>query len=232
MSSVLIAFPFFALISIGNNIAARKAIWKIIHLWSRGWLWIIGMPIKIQGTPPSKEHHIIVANHISYLDALVLFPSIPFYFRALGKKEFAKIPVIGFIYRQLVVLVDRSSQHSRAKSMKLMWRVLKHESSIAIFPEGTFNETPDLLKNFYDGAFRLAINTGVPIVPLIFPDTVLRWHYSHWWKLSPGLNRAIYLPPIPAAGLTLQDLPALKEKVYQAMEQELQKYGYPYQPTN
>lgn len=108
-----------------------------------------------------------------------------------------------------------------------MWRVLKRESSILIFPEGTFNETDKPLKQLYDGAFRLAIRSQTPIVPLIFPDTVHRWHYSGWWKLWPGRNRAILLPPVPVAGLTLADLPELKQKVAAIMTAELSKYEYP-----
>jgi 1-acyl-sn-glycerol-3-phosphate acyltransferase len=168
-----------------------------------------------------------VANHISYLDTVILFPALPGYFRALGKKEFSKVPLLGFLYRQIAIMVDRSSTESRAKSMKLMWRVLKRESDILIFPEGTFNETGAPLKSFYDGAFRLAITSQTPILPVVFPDTVKRWHYSGWWKLWPGRNRAIYLPAIAVTNLTMADLPTLKQQVYEAMEAELVKCGYP-----
>lgn len=219
--SVLLAFPFFALISIGNNKSSRKVIWRIIQVWSRGWLWCIGMPVRRQGPRPADERYVVVANHISYIDAIVIFPAIPGYFRPLGKKEFSRIPVIGFIYKQIVLMVDRSSQHSRGKSLRLMWRAVRHECSIVIFPEGTFNETSAPLKEFYDGAFRLAINAQTPLLPILLPDTVKRWHYSGWWKLWPGRNRIVYLDPIPVDGLKIEDLPALKEKVYKLMEAKL-----------
>jgi 1-acyl-sn-glycerol-3-phosphate acyltransferase len=111
--------------------------------------------------------------------------------------------------------------------MRQMWHVLKKESSILIFPEGTFNETDQPLKTFYDGAFRIAIRSQTPIVPVIFPDTVHRWHYSGWWKLWPGRNRAIFLSAIPVEGLTLNELPELKQQVYSRMEEELKKHNYP-----
>jgi len=222
--SILAAFPVFAIISTGNNTRARKAIYSIIRLWSIGWLWLIGMPVRISGKRPPEGRYIVVANHISYLDTLVIFPAIPGYFRALGKKEISRIPVIGFIYKQVVIMVDRNNIHSRARSMRLLWRVLHHEGNIIIFPEGTFNETGKPLKAFYDGAFRLAINTQTPIFPVIFPDTINRWHYSAWWKLWPGRNRAVYLQPIEVSGLTMKSLPMLKEQVYTAMETELMKY--------
>jgi 1-acyl-sn-glycerol-3-phosphate acyltransferase len=166
-----------------------------------------------------------VANHISYLDTLVIFPAIKGYFRPLGKKEIVKIPIVGFIYKQIVILVDRGSAQSRAKSMKLMWRVLKNEGNIVIFPEGTFNETGTALKDFYDGAFRLALTTGTDILPLLLPDTSERWHYSGWWKLWPGRNRVKFLEPVSVAGMTMADLAALKQETYRKMEAGLVAYA-------
>ncbi len=221
ITGLFILFPFFLVISIGNNIAARRTIYKIITYWAKSWLWMNGMPLRISGPMPPKRRYVVVANHISYMDTVVVFNGLPGYFRALGKKEFSKVPVMGFLYRQIVILVDRSSEHSRARSMRLMWRVLKNESDILIFPEGTFNETEKPLKEFYNGAFRLAIVTQTPILPIIFPDTVDRWHYSRWWKVWPGRNRAIYLPVVPVEGLVLEDLPVLKQRVYELMEAAL-----------
>lgn len=222
-----ITFPAFLILGIGNNIASRRVIYYIIVYWARIWLWVIGMPLRVVGPKPPEGRYIVVANHISYLDTVVLFPGLPHYFRALGKKEFSKWPLMGFLYKQVAIMVTRDNAQSRAKSMRLMWRVLKQEGDILIFPEGTFNETGKRLKDFYNGAFRLAITTQTPILPVVFPDTVHRWHYSGWWKLWPGINRAVYLPPIPVAGMTMTELPALKQAVYSAMENELAKYDYP-----
>jgi 1-acyl-sn-glycerol-3-phosphate acyltransferase len=184
---------------------------------------MLGMPVKVTGSAPPKQRFVIVANHISYLDTLVIFAALPGYFRALGKKEISAIPIIGFIYKQLVIMVNRDSHHSRAMSMRLMGQALKNEGSIVVFPEGTFNETGGPLKSFYDGAFRLAINTQTPLLPIIFPDTVHRWHYSAWWKLWPGVNRAVYLDPVDVTGLTPAQLPQLKQNVYSMMENALLK---------
>ena len=220
----ILVLPFLFFLGFFDKTSARKAIFTIIRRWMGAWLWVIGMPVSVKGKFPGKNKYIIVANHISYMDTLVIFPAIPEYFRALGKKEVSKIPLIGFIYKQCVVLVDRSSPHSRAKSMRLLWRVLHNEANILIFPEGTFNETPAPLKDFYDGAFRLAINTQTDILPIILPDTVHRWHYDAWWRWWPGKNRVIYLEPINAKGLKMEDLPSLRQTVYKEMEKELVKY--------
>lgn len=219
--SLLLALPFFLLIGIANNITSRLILWNITHYWSIVWLWLIGMPVRKHGTLPTTGNFVIVANHISYLDTIVIYAAISRSFRPLGKKEMSKIPLFGLVYRQLVLMVDRSSAHSRAKSMRLMWKALKHECSVIIFPEGTFNETGAPLKSFYDGAFRLAVNTQTTILPVLFPDTVHRWHYSGWWKLWPGRNRAIFLPQVDVAGM---DTNRLKQKVFALMETELKKY--------
>lgn len=222
--SIILAFPVIAILSIGNNNLTRNAIYSIIRYWSIGWLFLIGMPVKIKGAIPFKEKYIIVSNHVSYLDTLVIFPAISSYFRPLGKKEITKIPLVGFIYKQVVILVDRSDTASRSKSMRLMLQTLKKESNIVIFPEGTFNEKGTPLKEFYDGAFRLAINAQTNILPLILPDTVKRWHYSAWWKIWPGKNRAIFLPPVKVEGMDLSQLPVLKQIVFSQMENAILKY--------
>lgn len=223
--SLLLAFPFFLLLGIKDSKAGRRIIWMIVHYWARIWLLLTGMPVRVSGYFPHGTKYVLVANHISYLDTLNIYAAIPEYFRTLARKEMAKIPVFGFVYKQLTILVDRSSSESRAKSMRLMWRQLKHECHITVFPEGGFNETEEVLKTFYDGAFRLAINTQTAILPVIFPDTVHRWHYSAWWKLWPGRNRAFFLEPIPVEGLTMEDLPLLKERVYSIMKAALIQYS-------
>ncbi len=103
-----------------------------------------------------------------------------------------------------------------------MYRQLKSECHIAIFPEGSFNETGETLKTFYDGAFRLAVATGTPVLPLVFPDTAHRWHYSAWWKLAPGRNRAIFLDPIAIAE---KDIGTVKQEAFVAIETALKRAG-------
>ena len=223
--SIIVVFPFILLTSFGANSTSRKVIHTIISCWSRFWLLIIGMPVSVSGVKFPEGRYIIVANHISYMDTLIIFPAIKGYFRPLGKKEITRIPVIGFIYKQIVILVDRSNEVSRAVSMRLMWRVLKKEGNIMIFPEGTFNETGEPLKEFYNGAFRLAITSQTNILPLVLADTKNRWHYSGWWKIQPGRNRVVVLKPISVQGMDMTQLEVVKEQVYNAMKTELMKYN-------
>ena len=222
--SFLFIFPLILLYSWGKNIAARKKIINITRVWFRLWLWTIGMPLQIIGKKQSGTYTFI-ANHTSYIDNVLIVPAIQVHFRPLGKTGMTKIPLFGYFYKQLVILVDRNSDKSRATSMRQMLQHLQKEGSILIFPEGTFNETEKPLKEFYDGAFRLAIIAQISILPMIFPDAADRWSPSAWWKFWPGRNRAVCLDPVPVGGLTIEDVPMLKQQVYTLMENALIKYS-------
>ncbi len=173
---------------------------------------------------PAKQY-IFVFNHLSYIDIPLIMKAIRRrHFRVLGKAELAKIPIFGFLYRNSAVLVNRESPAARAKSVMQLKAVLKKGISIVISPEGTFNMTGKPLKEFYDGAFRIAIETQTPIRPILFLDAYNRMHYRSIFTLSPGKARIVYLDEIPVHGLTLQDIKSLKEKVYAVMEEKLIAY--------
>ena len=93
-----------------------------------------------------------------------------------------------------------------------------------IAPEGTFNMTTNPLKEFYDGAFKIAIETQTPIKPILFLDTYDRLNYKSIFSLTPGRSRAVYLEEISVDGLTGKDATMLKEKVYKLMEEKLVAY--------
>ena len=210
-----------ALISLFRSKHGERLTHKVIAAWSRVWLLVIGMPVGIVSAHPPGGTYIIVANHISYIDSIILFSAISSHFKALGKVEIAAIPIVGFLYRQIAILIDRSSAASRAASMKKMLQTLQSGCSIVIFPEGTFNETNQPLLPFHDGAFRLAATSGVAILPLIIPDTVARWHYSAWWKFTPGRNRAFFLPPVSPVGAQPEQIRELKQQVADEMQAAL-----------
>jgi 1-acyl-sn-glycerol-3-phosphate acyltransferase len=145
--------------------------------------------------------------------------------RPLGKIEIAKIPLFGFVYKSTIVTVDRSSAENRARSVRVLKSIVNKGVSIFFFPEGTFNDTGKPLKEFFDGAFRIAVETGTPIKPVLFLDAYNRLHPSHLFSLSPGKSRAIFLEEVPVAGLTHKDVPELKKKIHDLMEMKLRQYG-------
>jgi 1-acyl-sn-glycerol-3-phosphate acyltransferase len=144
--------------------------------------------------------------------------------RALGRIELSRTPVFGFIYRSVVVIVDRSSQEHRAKSVRNLKSILGKGVSIIVMPEGTFNTTGKPLKEFYDGAFRVAIETQTTLKPFLLLDAYDRMHYRHLFSLKPGRSRAIFLEEVPVDSLSMSDLPDLKQKVFDLMEKKLREY--------
>jgi 1-acyl-sn-glycerol-3-phosphate acyltransferase len=158
------------------------------------------------------------------MDAPFILKTIRRPIRALGRIELSNTPVFGFIYKCVVVIVNRNDPDHRKKSVRNLKSLISKGISIIIMPEGTFNMTTKPLKDFYDGAFRIAIETQTTLKPFLFLDAFDRMHYRNLFTINPGKSRAVYLDEIPVEGLTLDDLPELKLKVYTLMEQKLIEY--------
>lgn len=223
VAMLIFIFPLVLLASIFGKIRGGNMIYRICMHWADAWYFLIGIWHRnIYESPHDKKRqYIFVANHISYLDGPVLVKTLRQPMRALGKIEMDKIPLFGFIYSYAVVKVDRSDAEHRAKSIRNLKSVLNKGISIIIFPEGTFNMTQEPLLPFYDGAFRIAIETQTPIKPILFLDAYDRMHYRSVFSLNPGRSRSVFLAEIPVEGLTLDDMAALKEKVRGVMEEKL-----------
>jgi len=226
---MLIVLPI-VLISAFFGIKGGNFIYRLCSAWAVTWYFFTGIRHKeiMEAPHDPNRQYIFVANHISYMDIPPIFTAINQPLRVLGKYEMVKIPVFGWIYRAAVILVDRRDAERRAKSVRALKAAIKHGISIFIFPEGTFNETEQPLKDFYDGAFRIAIETQTPIKPLLFVDTIDRLHYRGIFELTPGVNRVIYLEEVPVNNYTAEDVPALKAHVHKLMEEGLKRYrSYP-----
>lgn len=224
ISIMLLLFPFVIVASFFGKVRGGNIIYKICQLWADVIFILCAIFHKNYFEVPHdrSKQYVFVFNHISYMDIPVLMKAIrKQHFRILGKAEMAKIPVFGFFYRNAVVMVDRSSAQKRTTSVRQLKNVISKNISVVIAPEGTFNTTGQPLKEFYDGAFRVAIETQTPIKPILFLDTYDRMNYQNVLSLTPGRSRAIYLQEISVAGLTVKDVGRLKEKVYHLMEEKL-----------
>jgi 1-acyl-sn-glycerol-3-phosphate acyltransferase len=223
---MLLLFPFVIIASFFGRIRGGNLIFRICMLWADIWFPLIFIfHRKIFEAPhDGKKQYIFVSNHISYIDAAILPKAFRQPVRALGKIELARVPVFGFIYRKAIVTVDRSNPDNRARSIRLLRSVIGKGISVMVFPEGTFNMTHRPLKDFYDGAFRLAIETQTPVKPVLFLDAYSRMKYTGLFNMSPGRCRLVYLDEIPVAGMTLADTETLKQRVYQLMEKRLIAY--------
>lgn len=217
---MLLVFPFVLLASFLGRIRGGNIIYRICCMWGDVWFPLIGIHhqnIHMVPVNPSVAQ-IFVANHVSYLDAALLVKVFRLPLRALGKAEIGKLPVFGYIYRKAIVTVDRSSAANRSRSVQVLKAVLRKGISVLVFPEGTFNETGKPLKDFYDGAFRIAIETGTSIRPVLLLDSWSRMPPGKWLSLNPGKSRAVFLEPVSVDGLTKADVGMLREQVYRIME--------------
>ncbi len=226
VSLMILLFPFVLIASLFGRITGGNMIYRICMLWGDIWFPLIFIFHRnyYEKEMEKEKQYIFVANHISYLDAPIVVRTLRRPIRALGKAEMGNVPVFGFIYKHAVVRVDRTNADNRAKSVRNMRSVLKKGISIIVFPEGTFNMTNKPLKDFYDGAFRVAIETQTPIRPILFLDLYDRLNYKSVFSLTPGKSRAIFLEEVPIEGLTPKDVPALKQKVYELMDKKLREY--------
>ncbi len=223
---MIVVFPFVVIASAFGRIRGGNMVLRICGVWADCWFPLIFIVHKkIYEDPLEKgKPYIFVNNHISYLDSAILPKAYRRPVRPLGKVEMAKIPVFGFIYRNAIVTVDRSSPENRARSMEILQSVTSKGISVLVFPEGTFNTTGLPMKEFYDGAFRLAIETQTPVKPVLFLDSYRRMHYSSIFRMTPGISRIVYLPEIAVTGMTMDDLPLLKQKTHDLMSERLIAY--------
>ena len=224
---MLLFLPIFIVASFFGKVNGGNIIYDACRVWADTWLFLIGVYHKnIYESPHDTSlQYVFVTNHISYMDIPIIMKAIrKQHFRVLGKAELGQIPVFGFIFKQAAVSVDRKNPENRAKSVLILKSIIRRGISVFIFPEGTFNLTHKPLKEFYDGAFRIAIETETPIKPILFLDTYDRLNYKSVFSLSPGRSRSIFLEETGTAGLSINDVPMLKEKIYKQMEECLVKY--------
>ena len=225
---MLLFFPVFVISSLFGRVKGGNVIYNTCKLWADIWFSLIGVSHKNIFEQPHDplRQYIFVSNHISYMDVPVMMKAIRRQqFRVLGKAELGKIPVFGFIFKHAAVSVDRKSAEHRARSVSILKSIIRRKISVFIFPEGTFNETGAPLKEFYNGAFKIAIETQMPIKPILFLDTYDRLNYKTIFSLSPGRSRAVFLGETPTTDLTLDDVAFLKQKIFRQMEDALIRYN-------
>lgn len=164
----------------------------------------------------------LVANHTSMLDIMLMLivSRNPFVF--VGKKELVKIPIFGFFYKRVCILVDREDSRSRTGVYLRAQRRLNQGLSICIFPEGGVPERDVLLDEFKDGAFKMAIAHKIPVVPITFYDSKKRFPFEIFLG-GPGRMRAKMHSFFETAGLKAEDKVGLKEQVRQVILKELKK---------
>lgn len=191
--------------------------------WARTLFILFGIRLKIKNKHLLKkeETYVFVANHLSQLDIPADAIATDHVFKYLAKEELTKIPLMGYIIRNLYISVNRKDKFARAKSMENMQKNIRDGISVFIFPEGTRNKSSEPLLDFRDGAFRLAIESQVPVAALTLLNTGKLLSPMRPIELSPGVINCVWSEPISTKGMTQEDIPALKEKVISEMKKIL-----------
>ena len=196
-------------------------IFKYNEIWVSTWCFLTGVKCKLVGREKlnPKQQYVLAPNHTSLGDIIIATKAMNgLKVAPLGKIEVEKIPLMGPMFKHACVLVNRSDPKSRAKSVEEMKSLGRQHISILIFPEGTRNksgETP--LLPFHSGAFRVAIDLQVPIVPMAFINARAMMPKDKF-PLHRCTITALFGEPIPTEGMTQRDAPQLKKQVYEVME--------------
>jgi 1-acyl-sn-glycerol-3-phosphate acyltransferase len=200
----------------------RTCIWINCHYLCSLLLKLCLIRLEIYGKEkmdPARTY-VYVANHIAQFDVPVSGASVPHPVSFLAKSEIKMIPFFGYMTKMLAIMVDRKNAESRVKSLKYMIQELHKGYSIFIYPEGTRNRTGQPLKEFKDGAFKTAISAQIPIAVQTLVGTK-EINNPKGLQLYPGTVKVYWSEPIETTGMTLDDMPALIERVKNEMLKHL-----------
>lgn len=223
----VVAYPFQAFL------LRKQKWWHRVHNINRGWstvflrMFLAPLIVEWRMKFDPKQRYIFTANHSSYLDIPMMLHAIPGFLNFVGKSSLAKVPLWGKVYGTLYITVDRRNPVSSARGYIKSVRTLEQGRSLAIFPEGTIPKTAgEKLMAFKDGPFKLAIEKQLPVVPVTMPynqyflpdlegKLKVRWHPL----------KIVVHEPIETKGMTQQNLPELKERVFNIIQTELTKHS-------
>jgi 1-acyl-sn-glycerol-3-phosphate acyltransferase len=216
---LMLIFSLFILIPLLISKRGDKIAFVFIRIWAGIWSFLSGVRYEFHGLDhidPSKPY-IYIFNHRSFVDAPVIPLAIPQEVRSIGKKELSKIPVFGTVVGRLAVWVDRSSAESRRISVEKLVQFLNQGKSIVVAPEGTRNNSSEPLLPFQKGAFRLAVETQTPILPMaiIGADKIMR---KGSLLLSPGKVNVYFSSPLTPPSPSETALHEFSEKCKNRLE--------------
>ncbi len=224
MLVIILISPF--IIHTSNKEYRYAAFFKWSRIWARWVLRLMGFYREVRKDYwlEKDQQYIICANHTSDLDIMMTLAIVPNCFVFIGKQELAKVPLFGYFYKRTNILVDRSSLKSKKEVMIKAKQKLNEGTGLCIFPEGGILNKTTELKPFKMGAFKLAIESGIPILPITYPDS--RKHFPEILDGGyPGKLRATIHEPIITKGLEAKDEKRIRDECFGIIEKELLRYG-------
>lgn len=205
--------------------ACRNIVHWIYRIWGLSVMFLCGLRFKIIKSEKLElgKSYIFCANHTSFLDIPAMYCSVYQDFYFIGKSSLGKVPLFGPLYRKMHILVDRRSKNSKIETIARTKIAIDEGKSIVIFPEGTIprvGHRPDMI-DFKDGAFKIAIEKGIAIVPVSIPNNYKILPDDD--KLNPSLSqcKVIFHAPIETTGMTVADVTMLKDKVFAIIDSKL-----------
>lgn len=218
----LLLFPFFLIPIFFPSLHRLTGV--LNRVWAYIMFSLIAMPFKIELRKPllRNRQYIFVANHFSYLDiASMGFNPVNAVF--VGKNDMEKVPLFGFMYRKLHITVDRASLSSRVNTLKRSMQAVDEGKSLVIFPEGgIITQAPPEMVRFKEGAFRVAIEKQIPVVPVTIPNNWIILPDKNPLLLRWGVMKVIFHEPIETTGMNTQQTDSLNEKVFSIIHTQLQ----------
>lgn len=220
---IFIFFPILLIATLSNR-TYSQFFWLARNIWAN--FIIYGMfcfpRISYEQKLVKGQSYMLVANHTSMLDIMMMLKTSRNPFVFVGKKELVNIPVFGFFYKRVCILVDREDSRSRSAVYRRAQKRLNQGLSICIFPEGGVPEENIILDKFKDGAFKMAIAHNIPVVPITFYDNKKRFPFT-FFSGGPGILRAKVHSFFCTKGLKENQKSELREQVRTIMLKELQE---------
>ena len=224
--SIVVLFPFLFISILRKEwypvFFKLARFWAYIILFGMGFIPIIKKEVKFK----KGESYMIVANHTSMIDIMLMLfiTKDPVVF--VGKKELSKIPLFGFIYKRTCILVDRNNSKSRRAVFNSAQQKINLGYSICIFPEGGVpSDESIVLDDFKDGAFRLAIEHKIPIAPVTFHDNKKLFSYT-FFSGGPGKMRVMLHPLISTSNFSIEMKKELNKKTHAIILEELENPSF------
>lgn len=221
---ILIMFPFLIL-----SILSEKGypyFFIMARIWAKFILFGMGFHYKVESEQSIEENksYMIVANHTSMLDIMLMLAIIKNPFVFVGKQELARIPIFGFFYKRTCILVDRSNSKSRMAVFTKAHKRIQRGLSVCIFPEGGVPDDESiLLDHFKEGAFKLAIKHQIPILPISFGDNKERFPYT-FFAGSPGIMRVKIHQQVETLGKNETNRKEIREEVSNTIYNQLLEF--------
>lgn len=222
--AILLMLPLLYLTSLRKKDYPR--FFPLARFWAKWVLFFTGFRVKrkVLAEPDPNAQYIICANHASTLDIMLTLAVVPNCFLFIGKKELARLPLFGFFYKRTNILVDRKSISSKKRVMDMSSERLQEGLSLCIYPEGGIPDPSIHLAPFKMGAFKLALDHHIPILPLTFADNKVKFP-DNPYRGYPGTLRVTIHPPLEVEGLAPEDIHRLKDSCYEVIAGELKNYG-------